>query len=1035
MASLTEDTLKETQEPGFITITRDYNPEFDRDAFLSTLGIPVLEPQILPTQEIPIAPVAPVNPTENDESVPRSATTTKKNKSGKPDDASLSKPITRRLKIKKPLEDAGVSSSISSQLVIPSRSYYMNNRNIFTTSIMEMFRKKALSTIDKVSVSCEQNNEEFSLMTHQKIVREYLQTFSPYRGLLLFHGLGSGKTCSAIAIAEGNKNTKRIIIMSPASLHTNFYEELKKCGDLMYRQKNNWVFKALTDINSTELENKLSLSRKVILQQKGIWVCDSSKPSNFETLTTDEQTSISNQIDAMIKSKYQFIHYNGLRKKDLITLFGEENNLLDGAVVIVDEAHNLISRIVNKISVKQKTISSVIYNKLMTAVNSKIILLTGTPMINYPNEIGVLFNILRGVITTWNLVLNKSLKDGDKLDKKALDILIGKNELVHSVLDNIEYSPQTNIMTITRNPFGYINQYNTTQTKYEGVKYDGSSESVTDDIFLGELRDLLGKNGISVLEISRKDFKALPDELEKFNDKFLSNNGTMKESDMFKRRIIGLTSYFRSAQEELMPKYEVDTDFKVIKLDMSDYQFEIYQEARVAERKSKKKKPAVSVNELYSKTSSTYRIFSRLFCNFVFPSELKRPMPDKIYPNKDKPDGIEDIADVGEEDVDNQTDELSIEKEDEVNTSKQKYTARIQESISKLFSMRSDVLTLDKLGTFSPKFKAITENIINKDNIGINLVYSQFRSLEGIGILSLVLKTNGFTQFKIVNKSGWRLDIPQSEFGKPMYALYTGTEADDEKEIIRNVLNNNWNAPNFPATLRSELQSKWSGNILGEVIKVLMITSSGAEGISLKNVRFVHICEPYWHPVRIEQVIGRARRICSHKDLPIELQTINVKMYLMSPTKEQSGRYKNMLYDKSKNPPYNIISTDETLYEIAKLKETINANILKMVKESSIDCMIHVKTNNKEKLQCFITNVNSSITYLPDISMEDTDKISNANRVKVSLRRFTLLGNKYILNENTNELYDAAAYDKHKINNVIGYIEDGNVHFNEEPKN
>jgi hypothetical protein len=57
-------------------------------------------------------------------------------------------------------------------------------------------------------------------------------------------------------------------------------------------------------------------------------------------------------------------------------------------------------------------------------------------------------------------------------------------------------------------------------------------------------------------------------------------------------------------------------------------------------------------------------------------------------------------------------------------------------------------------------------------------------------------------------------------------------------------------------------------NNSGEIIKIFMITSSGAEGISLKNVRYVHITEPYWHPVRTAQVIGRAIRICSHEDLP-----------------------------------------------------------------------------------------------------------------------------------------------------------------------
>ena len=42
---------------------------------------------------------------------------------------------------------------------------------------------------------------------------------------------------------------------------------------------------------------------------------------------------------------------------------------------------------------------------------------------------------------------------------------------------------------------------------------------------------------------------------------------------------------------------------------------------------------------------------------------------------------------------------------------------------------------------------------------------------------------------------------------------------------------------------------------MGEIIKVLMITSSGSEGITLKNTRFVHIIEPYWHPVRTTRLL------------------------------------------------------------------------------------------------------------------------------------------------------------------------------------
>ena len=59
-----------------------------------------------------------------------------------------------------------------------------------------------------------------------------------------------------------------------------------------------------------------------------------------------------------------------------------------------------------------------------------------------------------------------------------------------------------------------------------------------------------------------------------------------------------------------------------------------------------------------------------------------------------------------------------------------------------------------------------------------------------------------------------------------------------------------------------------------------MVTKAGAEGIDLKNIRYVHITEPYWHPVRKKQVIGRARRICSHHNLPEKDRTVQVFEYI-----------------------------------------------------------------------------------------------------------------------------------------------------------
>ena len=78
--------------------------------------------------------------------------------------------------------------------------------------------------------------------------------------------------------------------------------------------------------------------------------------------------------------------------------------MLDNAVVIIDEAHNFISRIVNKLE-KEKEIaidkhgnqehvaqalSLILYHFLLNAQNARIVLLTGTPIINYSNELAIL---------------------------------------------------------------------------------------------------------------------------------------------------------------------------------------------------------------------------------------------------------------------------------------------------------------------------------------------------------------------------------------------------------------------------------------------------------------------------------------------------------------------------------------------------------------------------------------------------------------------------------------------------------------------
>ena len=251
------------------------------------------------------------------------------------------------------------------KVLLRASSYYMNNREFFINFINSLFgpyRDNILQ--DMTNVSCERGNRDFSLLTHQKIVRDYINHYSPYRGLLLYHGLGSGKTCSSIAIAEGLKSEKQVWIMTPASLEMNYVEELKKCGDKLFRFNQFWEFIKIAKDSPLEsaIARGLSIPIRYIKKYGGAWVVDVRKKSNYTSLSQDDKNSLDAQINKMILSKYKFIRYNGLREKWLktVTRSGRIKNPFNNKIIVIDEAHNFVSRIVNKMK-KKDSLSMKLY--------------------------------------------------------------------------------------------------------------------------------------------------------------------------------------------------------------------------------------------------------------------------------------------------------------------------------------------------------------------------------------------------------------------------------------------------------------------------------------------------------------------------------------------------------------------------------------------------------------------------------------------------------------------------------------------------
>jgi len=482
-------------------------------------------------------------------------------------------------------------------------------------------------------------------------------------------------TAASIGIAEGLKSSHKIIVMTPASLKRNYLEEIKKYGDSIYRKNQYWEWISITENPETvdTLSSVLSLPVDFIKRKHGAWLINVTKPNNYNELSSTDKKSLDEQLDEMIQNKYTFINYNGLRREKFKQLTNNfEKNIFDNAVVIIDEAHNLIGRIVNKIN-KLKTFTKgptsnmptslwlQIYEFLLRANNSRVVLLTGTPIINYPNEIGILFNILRGYIKTWHFTLN--IDNNNKLSKETLLNIFTKEK----VLDYMDYNASSKTLSITRNPYGFESKI-TEKSGYKGVKTEYKEENgklivdekgtMSDEDFIKRITKLLKKNEITAIPKGTQFVAntALPDTLDEFINLFVDKEtGNVHNIEKFKRRIIGLTSYFKSAQEELLPRYDKITDYHVIKLPMSNYQFKIYEEARVEERKREKKSKQgvnkVDANGMFIQPKSTYRIFSRLFCNFVMPRPPGRPIPG-AFSKKGKSDKEEDEEKEEEEDED-----------------------------------------------------------------------------------------------------------------------------------------------------------------------------------------------------------------------------------------------------------------------------------------------------------------------------------------------------------------------------------------------
>jgi len=658
---------------------------------------------------------------------------------------------------------------------------------------------------------------DFELVPHQLFVRNFLSFQTPYNSLLLYHGLGTGKTCSAITVSEEMRTylkqlgiAQRIIVVASPNVQENFKIQLFD-------------------------ERKLKLV-------DGLWnlrACTGNKylkeinPMNMKGLSKEK---VIKQINSIIQNSYLFLGYIEFAnyivkksdsdeddpKKRKAEMIRKLKKHFSNRLVIIDEVHNI--RISD--DKQDKRVAQELFKLVKYVDNLRLLLLSATPMYNSYKEIVWLLNVM-------NLNDQRSTFEINEVFDKTGNLLIkpdgtnaGEELLRRKATGYVSFVRGENPYTFPYRIFPSLFSIGNT---FKQLSYP--------------TKQLNGKMIIQPLE---------------HLDVYVNVCGAFQEKGY--NYILATIKEKAGKTKAGLPSFE----------NMDSFGYTILQ------------KPLQALNI--------------------------------VYPNK--------MLDVAKPIIDTK---ILLGSEGLKRT--MKYTETTNPPTRKNFEYRNkdfgDFFAPDKIGQYSSKIKSITDNILNSD--GIVLIYSQFID-GGVVPIALALESLGFTRFGTKASNLFKtpphkpidaktfltsdeMENP-SDFTPATYTMITGEKALSPDKVfdLKNLTDED--------------------NKNGEKIKVVIISMTGSEGIDFKNLRQVHILEPWYNLSLIEQIIGRAVRTCSHKQLPFKDRNVEIFLYgtIMTDTEEEAA--------------------DLYIYRLAELKAVQIGRVSRILKESSVDCILNIDQTN-----------------------------------------------------------------------------------------
>ena len=693
-------------------------------------------------------------------------------------------------------------------------------------------------------------NSDFELAPHQIFVKNFLSVNSPYNNLLLYHGLGTGKTCSAITIAEETRQylkymnkIKRIIIVASPNVQENFklqlFDERKLKFENGKYNLNNCVGNSILDEININTEN---LSRETVIKNIKNMINTYYiflgyiefanyiiKTSNIDNYLQSNKSLSDKDKQALIKKKIKRVFNNRL--------------------IIIDEIHNI--RMIDNNSTN-KLVGRELLKLVTYTDNIKLLLLSATPMYNDFREIIYLINIMN-INDKRHTVDYKDIFDSNgNFLKNDKDEEIGKELFIRKITGYISFVRGDNPITF---PYRIYPEYfsSNSSMKHDYPKYQFNKQETV---------------------------------------------STIKYLDLFYNKI-------------------------------SEYQNLVYD------------KLILNIENKLNKDADTNKFLNIESLGYI---DLQKPLEalNICYPNIDT---ISDINNnykllIGKSGLNN------IMTHEESTYPPSKYNYDFKKNV------KENIFDYNNIGKYSSKIKNILDYILNSS--GPIIIYSQFID-GGLVPMALALESLGFRRYNssnnLMKNPGEELDIYSykkkteamrlnNKHKTAKYIMITGDELISPKKNIPNDINVCTNID----------------NVDGENIKVILLSLAGSEGLDFKFIRQIHILEPWYNLNRIEQIIGRGVRTCSHKDL--ELKKRNTMIFLHSTLLNND-----------------IESIDNLIYKKCEKKAIAIGKITRVLKQNSVDCLLNSKQQEYNEI-ALNTNLDLILSNNNNISYKLGDKIN-----------------------------------------------------------